>query len=206
MTDVDIANMALSFCGSGPVVSVSDTSTPEGREVAANYAIVRDAVLTDFEWTFAVQRLLLTQDGGTPAFGYTYQYALPSNVLRVIQIYDGSGCDSGDYLLFGDSSGFDPTELTDWVREGSLILINQVAPIYARVVARVSEGQFSPMMALALAHKLAAKMAIGLTENRTLASDQESRYEIEVQKAAARDGMQGSMRRIMPPRLPGRRR
>src|SRR4051812_45279895 len=122
-----------------------------------------------------------------PAFGYTYQYVIPSYVIRVIRVI------SGDYVL------------TDWVREGWRILCDEAGPLYAEVLVRVAEGDFSPGMVLVLAARLTAAFAIPLTENRQLAKDFMDYYEVLLTDAGAMDGAQGRTQVIRPPALPGRR-
>jgi hypothetical protein len=193
MTDVEIVNLALSDCGVNPIQALSD-DTAEGRQAKAKYGAIRDAVLEAREWTFAKQRLLLVQDAVAPAFGYTYQYTIPSNVIRVIRVYNNSGTLTGTQAV-----------VDDWVREGFRILTNDASPIYAEVLVRVAEGEFSPGMALALAARLTSAFAIPLTENRQLAKDFADKYELFLKDAGAMDGSQGRTQQLRPPALPGRR-
>lgn len=192
MTAIEIINLALSDCGVA-LISTIDDDTAEGRQAKAKYGPVRDAVLEAREWTFAMQRLLLAQDAVAPAFGYTYQYVLPSNTIRVIRVYD-----TGSLIE-------DPEPVDDWVREGWRILTNEPAPIYAQAIMRVDEGSFSPGMVLALSARLTSVFAIPLTENRQLAKDFLDFYKAQLIDAASLDGSQGRTQRLRPPPLPGRR-
>jgi thiamine phosphate synthase YjbQ (UPF0047 family) len=81
----------------------------------------------------------------------------------------------------------------------------RTVPIYAEVIVRVDEGDFSPGMVLALSARLTAVMAIPLTENRQLAKDFMDFYKSLIQEAGAMDGSQGRNQRFRPPPLPGRR-
>jgi hypothetical protein len=193
MTAIEIVNLALSDCGVAPITSFDD-DTPEGRQAKAKYGANRDAVLEAREWTFAKRRLLLDQDAASPVFGYTFQYVLPSNVIRVVRVYNDSGLLSGT-----------PSPVDDWVREGARVLANDPAPLWAEVIFRVGEGDFSPGMVLALSARLTAVFAIPLTENRVLAKDFMDFYHSLIQEAGAMDGSQGRNQRMRPPPLPGRR-
>lgn len=186
MTDIEIVNLALSDCGAGRISAI-DEDSPAGRQATAKYVAIRDAVLECREWTFAKRRISLSRDAAAPAFGYTYQYVIPSYVLRVIRVIEG------DFRL------------DDWVREGARILTDEAGPLFAEVLVRVGEGDFSPGMVLALAARLTAAFAIPLTENRQLAKDFMDYYEVLLTDAGAMDGSQGRTQQIRPPPLPGRR-
>lgn len=188
MTDIEIANLALSWCGSKPITQFED-STPEARVAKANYTPAKLHVLADREWTFAKDRLLLNKDPVAPVFGYTYKFIIPTTVVRVVRVFNDANSDD---------------QLDDWVREGWRVLTNEDSPIYAEVLTQVTEASFSPGMVQALAHYLTSVMAIPLTENRNLALDHAKQYEAMVRTAAAMDGSQGRTQRMKPPRLPGR--
>jgi hypothetical protein len=191
---IEIINLALSDCGSALIATIDD-DLPEARQAKAKYGANRDAVLEAREWTFAKRRLLLTQDAVAPSFGYTYQYILPSNVIRVVRLYSDSGSVTGD-----------PTPVNDWVREGWRVLANDDVPIYAEVIVRVDEGDFSPGMVLTLCLRGSRRsFAIPLTENRQLAKDFMDFYKALIQEAGAMDGSQGTQSAVRPPPLPGRR-
>lgn len=193
MTQIEIINLALSDCGADLIASIDD-DTPEGRQAKAKYRPICDAVLESREWTFAKQRLLLVQDAAVPAFGYTYQYILPSNIIRVVRVYNNSGTINGS-----------PDIVDDWVREGSRVLTNEASPIFAEILLRVNEGTFSPGMVMALAARLTSAFAIPLTENRQLAKDFMDNYKEHLTEAGAMDGSQGRTQQLRPPPLPGRR-
>lgn len=189
-TAIDIVNLAISDCGCA-LITTFDDLTPEARVAKAKYSFVKDAVLESREWSFAKQRILLNKDPAVPAFGYAFQFILPSTILRVIRIYDATGAAYNSPLV-------------GWVREGYRILTNTDAPIYAEVLVRVDEGSFSPGMVLALAARLVSVMAIPLTENRQLAKDNLDFYGELMKDAGAMDGSQGTTQVIRPPALRGR--
>jgi hypothetical protein len=204
VTQIEIINLALSDCGANLITSVND-NLPEARQAKAKYVPIRDAVLEMREWTFAKQRLLLAQDAVAPAFGYTYQYILPSNVLRVIRLHNNNnGVGAITDPLTGSFTSL-PDLVDDWVREGARVLTNQASPIYAEVLMRVDEGQFSPGFVITLAARLTAAFAIPLTENRQLAKDFMDFFQASIKDAGAMDGSQGRTLLLRPPPLPGRR-
>ena len=90
-SDSQIANVALTMLGSQRIAILSEDSEP-ARRVNAVYDILRDELLMEHPWTFAVERTSLAQLSDTPAFGYSYQYQLPSDCLKFLdrknQSYD----------------------------------------------------------------------------------------------------------------------
>lgn len=189
MTDIEIVNLALSDCGA-PLITTFGDGTASAQVANAKYVGTRDAVLEAREWTFAKSRALLVRDPVAPAFGYSYRFIIPSDVLRVPRIYDSADADA--------------SPLAGWIREGSFILTNTEV-IYAELQKRVGEGMFSPTMVLALAARLTSVFAIPLTENRQLAKDSWDRYTDLLREAGALDGGQGTTQTLRPPNLPGRR-
>lgn len=49
---------------------------------------VRNEVLEQYQWDFATRRASLTNDGTTPLFGYEFSFNKPSDMLRIIEVYD----------------------------------------------------------------------------------------------------------------------
>jgi hypothetical protein len=98
---VAIANLALDLIGSRFIASL-DEGTKESKAITRNYDSCRQAVLRDYPWNFATDRIILdTPDATPPAFGYTYRFALPLGFIRVHTVYDSSGCvlGPGTYTL-----------------------------------------------------------------------------------------------------------
>lgn len=190
MTAIEIINSGLADVGQNAISTLND-GTKAANLAKAKYPVLRDAVLEAREWTFAKSRIQLNRDVVVPVFGYSYQYVIPSALLRVVRVYQ--------------SGGLSPILLNDWVREGSRILTNQLDPIFAEVLFRADEGTFSPGMVEALSARCSAAFAIPLTENRQLAKDWMDNYKSLLVDAAAMDGSQGTMQQIRPVSLPGRR-
>lgn len=192
VTDIEIANIALSDCGVDPIVKFTDNNA-RAKQMKSKYAAVRDMVLEAAEWSFALQQIQCAEDATTPLFQYSHSFIIPSVVIRVLRVYDSSGLPAGT-----------PMPDTDWVRQGWRIFTNHAGPIFADTIQRVGEGSFSPTFVIALAAKLTAKTAIPLTENRALAKDFEDLYQSTLTDATSLDGKQGRMRKLRPTPLPGR--
>ncbi len=59
VTDIIIANLALSQIGARRITTFGETTTAEGRAINANYAYLLDEVLMEHSWTFAQKRVAL---------------------------------------------------------------------------------------------------------------------------------------------------
>lgn len=173
LSEVSICNQAISWLGGTLITSLDDEST-EAELCKANYDILRDMLLEGHDWTFAKSRYYLTPTVETPAFGYSAQFLIPANVLRIIQPI-GTGTTSN---------------LTEYEIEGEYILANADA-LYVRAISSIiNPQQFSLLFAEALAARLASEIARPLTHSASLAKEMWSLFSIKLSEAVASDGMQ----------------
>jgi len=101
---VEICNSALNQLGASTILSLTENSK-NGRICNSRYDTVKDAVLRSHPWNCATKRQILAQDTDTPAWGFVYQYTLPSDCLRVLAIenYDSDYKIEGRKILSNDS-------------------------------------------------------------------------------------------------------
>lgn len=87
-SQVEIANGALIAVGD-EVINDFDDANKRASIIKQRYDPVRRALLTDFNWTFAIKRAgPLAPDVATPAFGFSQQFSLPDDLLRFLGLYD----------------------------------------------------------------------------------------------------------------------
>jgi hypothetical protein len=169
---VDVCNVALGAVGAPLINSIDDANTG-ARLCKANFALIRDAVLEERPWSFALKRKSYTREVAPPAFGYSYQYAFGSEVLRVFEAFVT-----------------DPGDLAYTV-EDRRILCDEADGINARVIVRVEDlSLWSPSFTAAVAFRLGALLAVPLVDNRTLQADQWQLYAKQLSLAGTLDGMQ----------------
>lgn len=84
-SSVEICNMALSLLGQEPVMTLDDTSK-SSRICKRLYEPTLEALLRSYPWTFAIKRVILSRDTDTPAFGFKYQFTIPSDCMRIVSI------------------------------------------------------------------------------------------------------------------------
>jgi hypothetical protein len=190
MTDIEICGLAMGMLGTAAPTSFDDDSD-EARACKAAYAPARDAVLGDPKttWTFALQQLVLNApDVTAPLFDYPYRYLLPGDVLRAHRADDGSGA-----------------YRAQWEVQGRYILMDS-PQVYLTAVMKVEDTSLFPAsFCLAVATRLAAELAVALTENRQLQTDLWNLYAQKVKDAAAADGRQGTTVRTRSDYLSTRR-
>lgn len=145
---VDICNLALIALGQDLILSLTEQSTPAQR-CAVLLPQRLDAMLRDFDWSFAECKAEIAADGVPPAFGYLYRYALPTDpyCLRVRKIQDEGGTDTYPYRLVGRH-----------------IETDLPAPLYLTYTCRPSDyAKLDAMFVDALAAGLAMDLARALT-------------------------------------------
>lgn len=84
---VDICNNALIRIGSKTITSLSD-GEKVSNACSAIYEQTRDMLLRQHLWNFALKRVQLASEEDTPAFGYDYSYPLPSDFIRVKELFE----------------------------------------------------------------------------------------------------------------------
>ena len=188
---VQICNLALSWLGGDLIISLDDP-TVEAKLCKANYEPLRDAVLEEREWTFAVIRTELAALQSVPLYGFDKAFQIPPNTLRVLQISrGGSEVESG-----GENSRHDTGQgresRIEWLREGETVVANNAERIYARLLTRVIDTtKFSPAFDQALAARIAMDIALPLTNSDKMQQSMAAMYGQKLRIAAGTDGMQG---------------
>jgi hypothetical protein len=173
LSEVDICNLALSQLGGKFTITSLDDDTVGARLCKANYAPLRDAVLEEMDWSFAIVRSDLTPDPD-PALidGYT-KFKLPPEVLRVLSVYAGG------------------LKLDDWALEQRFILAKHQAVSIKALESIKDTAMFSQAFTQALAARLAAELAMPLTNSTSMSQTMWQLYGQKVDLARTNDGLQG---------------
>ena len=183
-SEVSICNQAISWLGGNSIISLDD-ATVEAQLCNANYELLRDAVMEEGKWTFATQRSELVQSGTPPVFGYEFAFTIPPDVLSVI-------------MATRHQDNKNSTEDFDWRREGQFILCDAARVWIKSIIRVIDPSRFSAMFNQALASRIAADIAVPLTESTTKEANMWTKYNNAMMGALALDGMQGKSDRIKP--------
>lgn len=151
-SQIEICNKALTKVGATRITSLSDNSK-QAKTLNAIYESTRDAELAAHPWTFAMARASLPASTTVPVFGWTKQFPLPPEYLRMVKVGE-------NYVMYqGDNH-----EL--FQIEGRAILCDEASPLNIRFVQRIENtGLFSPLFVESLACRLAAEVAEDLTQS-----------------------------------------
>lgn len=162
---ISICNEALSLLGANTITDFTD-NTQEARLVDQFYYSAIKDTLRDYDWAFATKRSSeLAELDEEPEFGFSYQYQLPSDCLRVISMY-------------GDA---------DFVIEGTALLTNESEVKIKYVYSITDVSLFDSLFRRALILRLAADMAYPLTRKRSKEEEMIVLYQHALAKAKAKD-------------------
>ena len=106
------------------------------------YETTRDNTLRAHTWNFAIKRSTALTGATAPAFGYTYAFELPSDCLRVVEVYNS---------------------IYPWRVEGGLLLTS-ISSIKIKYIARMTDvSDFSASFENSLTFNLASQLAFPVT-------------------------------------------
>ena len=179
---VDICNEAMDLLGAATITSLTENSK-EARLCNRRFETVRDAVLRSHPWNTAVTRAEIARDSTAPAFGFTYQYTMPTDpyCLRVLSFWNSN--------VDNEAAAYDSQVM--YKIEGRKILSNE-GTCKITYIGRVTDTeQFDPMLSNTIAHRLAAETAYAITGSTTVAQQMQALYEQRLREARSMDGMEG---------------
>lgn len=146
ISETSICNMSLARIGAKRIASIDDGNN-EAAQCREHYAPARDMLLRAHAWRFALSRAALSADTATPAFEWAYQFILPSDCLRAVNLYepDSEYVIEGRRLLTDDSTA-------------NLVYIKKVT----------DPAQFDAAFVEALSLALASRLVMPLAQDKTL--------------------------------------
>tara|TARA_R100001086_G_scaffold239828_1_gene165522 strand:- start:983 stop:1564 length:582 start_codon:yes stop_codon:yes gene_type:complete len=166
---VDINNAALNQLGASTILSLTEDSK-NARICNARYTQIRDAVFRSHPWNCLQKRLELSSSTTTPAWGYSFQYDLPGDCLRLLRILD---YDSNHKV------------------EGRSILSNN-SSMKILYVSRVTDpNQYDELLRETLAAAIAADIAYAITSNNTTQQNMINLYQNKLRDARFVDSTEG---------------
>lgn len=175
-TEVSICSNALRRLGDDPITSLTD-DTERARLCNAFYQDSRDLVLRSHPWNFAITRASLAQLSDTPAYGYNYMYALPTDpyCLRVLEM------EYADYIF----------KIENDATNGRVLVTNESTAKILYIARITNPTLFDSMFVETLTSKLAADLAYPITGSVQLQGQMEKMYRDKLSEARSVDGMEG---------------
>lgn len=178
-SNVDIANRALTMLGASRIINLED-NRKEAREISAVFEQVRDEELRRHNWNFAIRREQLPALSTAPPFGFRYQFRVPADFMRIVQVgeffppanfSDAVGTDDSLYMLENDGAG-------------RVIRTDLPAPLRIRYIARIEDStMYDPLFVGAFAAKLATEVAEPLSASTSKAETAMRNYRMAIAEA-----------------------
>lgn len=144
---IQICNSALSLLGvDEPILSLDDDKKV-ARLCKINFELVRDELLEDHYWNFALKRKELAKLSSGPIFDFRNAFQIPSDVVRIRKI---NGRPNIMYKV-----------------EGNKLLTNESKVMIQYISRETDVSLYSPSFKEALAFSLAAKLAYSIVQSST---------------------------------------
>ena len=171
MTKTEIANIALAKFREGRITDIESTTDSVAVVMNDQYDHALALVLEEHRWNFAGKRVTLTKLSEDPPFGWSYQYQLPSDIIRLKDV-NGEDVEASSKLF---------------AIEGTALLTNDDEVTITYVAKVTDTNLFSPSFTEALTFKLASITCGRLTGDADLAIMLDKQYNYALSKAIHND-------------------
>lgn len=166
---VDICNTALNQLGASTILTLTEDSK-NARLCNARYTQIRDAVFRSHPFNCLQKRVEISSSTTTPAWGYSFQYDLPGDCLRLLRILD-----------------YD----SDHKVEGRSILSNN-SSMKILYISRITDpNQYDELLRETISAALAADIAYAITSNNTTQQNMIALYQDKLRDARFVDSTEG---------------
>jgi hypothetical protein len=166
---VDICNGALNQLGASTILTLTEDSK-NARLCNARYTQVRDSLFRSHLWNCLTKRVELAKDTETPSWGFSYQFTLPADCLRVVTILNY------DY---------------DYKVEGRKILANH-GTLKIQYISRVEDpNQYDELLRETISAALSADIAYAVTSSNPVANNMYKLFQDKLREARFVDATEG---------------
>lgn len=165
---VSICSNALQMLGADPISSFEE-SKPHARTCGNLYPTLRDTILRAHTWNCATKRLILAPEQQKPEFDFNYQFLLPGDWLRTIQVGK-----KGQTL--------------EYRSEGKRILANVNALPLVYIFRNEDEASWSSNLIHVMEKAVAANIAYNVTASASMRDSMIAEFERALKIAKAIDG------------------
>ena len=185
MFDVSICNRALVLNGSNTITSPEDNQV-EAVACVAIYSGVFNEVIADRSWSFAKKRVILLPEPPQEAYLPYSRYALPNDCIRLVQVTDDA-----EINPYVDRNDF------YYMVEDSHVLAESTDQLHLMYMSNsVPTSRWSPHFKTAFVYRLAADLALTLSDNMRKSQMFMERYFYYLREGITVDSMQGKPAKI----------
>lgn len=186
-TETELVNAALRKVGGKRIMDITDDVGSAG--VAGDVlAFERDELLRLSTWNFAATRAHLAPLEVTPVFEWEYAFAVPSDCMRIVGVYDNDA---------GTSQAFYKIESIETDEGYVNAILGDVNEIWLRYIRRVTDvGLMSEGFRQCLILRLAKVFAISIAKSNQLYSGLDEEYKTALRAARSIDGIEDRIDQI----------
>ena len=166
---VSICNSALNQLGAASITALTDNSK-NARLCNERYETVRDAVFRSHPWNCLIKRQQLAQDAATPAYGFSYQFSLPSDCLRLLNL----DAYNSDHKV-----------------EGRKILCNEQSIKIAYISQVTDPNEMDVLLRETISAGIAADLGYAITANLQVSKLMQEKYQYKLSEARHTDASEG---------------
>jgi len=170
-SEVQVCNLALTKIGEEQIISLTENSKA-ARLCNLHYAPTRDAVIRSHIWNFAIKRVELALSTVTPSYDFAYQFAIPTDSLRILET--------------------NLTSTAEFKIENGFLLADSDS-VKVRYLSQVTDPTlFDSLFTEALASRLAAELAIPLADSINMSKLMIDLYASKIAEARSMDAVGGT--------------
>lgn len=156
---LSVSNEALALCNKEQIQSFKEGSQ-QSLQCSTLLPAIISRVLFERDWKCARKRSKIAPDLDMPSFGYEFQYSLPNDFLRVVDI-----------------------NAEDWSLEGDKILSDEKPLEIIYIAFPSSPSSLNAELRSAIVYYLASEIGLTLTSDSSIVSTYRSLAESELQRA-----------------------
>lgn len=166
-----ICNSALLKIGADIISSLTD-GTRAANVCNTLYTYLRDEVMGESPWRFALKSVVLGPNGTPPIHDYAFAYDIPSDCLRPLKMSDDS---------------------IEWAVEGSVIMTDEPSITLIYLYRNEDESSWDARFCEAFAWRLAMELALSVAQSTTLKQEAEKSYDKALANARAMNALIGTI-------------
>ena len=166
---IQICNSALNQLGASSITALTENSK-NARLCNERYETVRDAVFRSHPWNCLIKRQQLAQDTATPAYGFSYQFSLPSDALRLL----GIDAYNSDHKV-----------------EGRKILCNEKSIKISYISQVTDPNEMDVLLRETISAGIAADLGYAITANLQVSKLMQEKYQYKLSEARHTDASEG---------------
>ncbi|HBF39775.1 MAG TPA: hypothetical protein DDW50_20985 [Firmicutes bacterium] len=178
---VDICNLALSRLGEKSISSIDEAGAAEKCKIEFNPT--KEAILRDYDWSFARRIEALAPVDGETFFGWDYVYVYPKSCEAIRKIFNEATYNSDE---------LPPYEVVSSNVSSKKLILCNLDSAYIRYTANITDTTiFDASFVDAFSWKLGANLAKPLTGNASLSTDLMNTYLRVIDKASVNNASEG---------------